>query len=98
MQNRGRAHSSRARSFGILILHSAFIILHSAHIPAMPQPLYILCPGQGAQAVGMGKDFFESSPVARDVFETANRVLGFDLASVCFGGPEERLNQTDEIG
>src|SRR6059058_3098583 len=61
----------------------------------MASTTYILCPGQGAQAVGMGKDFFESSPVARDVFETANRVLGFDLASVCFGGPEERLNQTD---
>jgi [acyl-carrier-protein] S-malonyltransferase len=61
----------------------------------MASTTYILCPGQGAQAVGMGKDFFESAPVARDVFETANRVLGFDLASVCFGGPEERLNQTD---
>src|SRR3954453_19584039 len=61
----------------------------------MPQPLYILCPGQGAQAIGMGKDYLESSPVARDVFETANRVLGFDLAAVCFGGPGERLNQTD---
>src|SRR3954453_16711359 len=95
MQNGRRPGDSRARSFGFLILHSAFIILHSACIPAMPQPLYILCPGQGAQAVGMGKDLFESAPVARDVFETANRVLGFDLTSACFGGPEERLNQTD---
>lgn len=55
----------------------------------------ILCPGQGAQAVGMGKDFFEASPVARETFETANRILGFDLAGLCFAGPEERLNQTD---
>src|ERR687895_1657731 len=61
----------------------------------MPSSTYILCPGQGAQAVGMGKDYFGSQPVARDVFETANRVLGFDLAAVCFNGPEERLNQTD---
>src|SRR5215213_4240413 len=61
----------------------------------MSSSTYILCPGQGAQAVGMGKDYFESQPVARDVFETANRVLGFDLAAVCFNGPEERLNQTD---
>src|SRR3954447_19780611 len=61
----------------------------------MASTTYILCPGQGAQVVGMGKDYFESSPVARDVFETANRVLDRDLASVCFGGPEERLNQTD---
>src|SRR5256885_15027587 len=56
---------------------------------------YILCPGQGAQAVGMGKDLFEASAAAREVFETANRVLGFDLANLCFAGPEDRLNQTD---
>ena len=43
----------------------------------------------------MGKDLFEASTAAREVFETANRVLGFDLAKICFAGPEERLNQTD---
>src|SRR5688572_2530927 len=61
----------------------------------MPNSLYILCPGQGAQAVGMGKDFYESSPVARETFDNANEILGFDLKSVCFSGPEERLSQTD---
>ena len=43
----------------------------------------------------MGKDFFESSGAARQTFETANRVVGFDLTGLCFAGPEERLNQTD---
>jgi [acyl-carrier-protein] S-malonyltransferase len=43
----------------------------------------------------MGKDFYEKSPAAKEVFDTANRVLGFDLASLAFNGPEERLNQTD---
>lgn len=43
----------------------------------------------------MGKDFFESSPVARETFETANRVLGWDVSSVAFDGPQDRLNQTD---
>lgn len=43
----------------------------------------------------MGKDFLESSPVAKETFETANRVLGYDLAGLCFGGPEEKLNCTD---
>lgn len=43
----------------------------------------------------MGKSFFDASPAARDAFDAANRVLGFDLAAICFGGPEERLNQTD---
>src|ERR1700679_3108504 len=61
----------------------------------MSSRTYILCPGQGAQAVGMGKDFADVFPVAREVFEAANRVLGFDLASLCFTGPEARLNQTD---
>jgi [acyl-carrier-protein] S-malonyltransferase len=61
----------------------------------MSQHTYILCPGQGAQTVGMGKDLADASPAARAAFEAANRVLGFDLASLCFSGPEERLNQTD---
>jgi [acyl-carrier-protein] S-malonyltransferase len=56
---------------------------------------YILCPGQGSQVVGMGKDFAEKSPEARAVFDQANSVLGFDLARLCFEGPAERLNQTD---
>jgi len=61
----------------------------------MATSTYILCPGQGAQIVGMGKDFYDASPVARATFEAANAVLGFDLASLCFAGPEDRLNQTD---
>jgi [acyl-carrier-protein] S-malonyltransferase len=43
----------------------------------------------------MGKDFYDTHPAARETFETANRVMGFDLAAICFNGPEERLNQTD---
>jgi [acyl-carrier-protein] S-malonyltransferase len=56
---------------------------------------YILCPGQGAQAVGMGNGFHQAHPVARQVYESADRVLGFELSKLCFEGPEERLNQTD---
>jgi [acyl-carrier-protein] S-malonyltransferase len=61
----------------------------------MASNTYILCPGQGAQVVGMGKDYFESSPAAKETYETANQVLDFDLAKLCFEGPQERLNQTD---
>ena len=43
----------------------------------------------------MGKELVEKSPAAKELFDRANKVLGFDLASVCFSGPEERLNQTD---
>jgi len=61
----------------------------------MSEATYILCPGQGAQVVGMGKDFYESFPVAKEIFDRANDVLGFDLARHCFEGPDDRLNQTD---
>ena len=55
----------------------------------------IIFPGQGAQVVGMGKDVSESSSAAREVFDRANQVLGFDLAAICFNGPADRLNATD---
>jgi len=43
----------------------------------------------------MGKDFYDASPAAKAVFDRANQIIGFDLASICFNGPEEKLNQTD---
>jgi [acyl-carrier-protein] S-malonyltransferase len=55
----------------------------------------LLCPGQGAQAVGMGKDFFEGFGVARRVYDQADKHLGFELSKLCFEGPEEQLNKTD---
>lgn len=59
------------------------------------QNTIILCPGQGAQAVGMGKGWFDDSSEAKAVFEEANDVLGFDLAKLCFEGPADDLNRTD---
>ena len=61
----------------------------------MPSQTYILCPGQGAQLVGMAKDFYAESPMAKSVLDVAAGVLGFDVKSVMFDGPEDRLNQTD---
>src|SRR5262245_5863724 len=54
----------------------------------------LLFAGQGAQTVGMGKDFAERFALARELFDRANSVVGFDLASVCFSGPDEELMQT----
>ena len=51
-------------------------------------------PGQGAQFPGMGKDLFENFSVARQIFEEANEVLEFDLAGLCFNGPEDELKLT----
>ena len=53
-----------------------------------------LFPGQGAQHVGMGKTIAERIPAARDLFDQANDIVGYDLAKLCFDGPEERLNTT----
>lgn len=55
----------------------------------------LLCPGQGAQHVGMGKSWAQASTAAREVFDQANEALGYDLAELCFEGPEETLNRTD---
>jgi [acyl-carrier-protein] S-malonyltransferase len=54
-----------------------------------------LFPGQGSQAVGMGKDLFERFPVARQTFEEADRSLGKSLSQLCFEGPEEQLRLTE---
>ncbi len=54
-----------------------------------------LFPGQGAQAVGMGKSLYEGLPAARALFDRANELLGFNLAAVCFDGPAEALESTD---
>lgn len=51
-------------------------------------------PGQGAQFIGMGKDIVEVLPQADDIFERANKIVGYDLKSICFKGPAERLNST----
>jgi [acyl-carrier-protein] S-malonyltransferase len=51
-------------------------------------------PGQGAQFVGMGKDLYESSPVAKELFEKANSILGFRITDLMFSGTDEDLKQT----
>jgi [acyl-carrier-protein] S-malonyltransferase len=55
----------------------------------------LLFPGQGSQAVGMGRELAEKYPVARQTFEEADEVLGYKLSSVCFDGPEDQLRLTE---
>lgn len=55
----------------------------------------LLFAGQGAQAVGMGKDLAENFPTAKNWFDRANATLGYDLAAICFAGPEPELTKTE---
>jgi len=52
-------------------------------------------PGQGSQAVGMGKDLAENYPIARQTFEEADEALGYKFSQICFEGPEEQLRLTE---
>ncbi len=51
-------------------------------------------PGQGAQFVGMGKDLYDNSPLAKELFEKANQILGFRITDLMFAGTDEDLKQT----
>ena len=60
----------------------------------MTKKIAFLFPGQGSQAVGMGKDLYDNFESAKDVFDEADKVLGKSVTTLCFEGPDEALKQT----
>ena len=60
----------------------------------MTKKIAFLFPGQGSQAVGMGKDLYDNYTAAKNVFDTADIILGKNITTLCFEGPDEDLKQT----
>lgn len=60
----------------------------------MVKKIAFLFPGQGSQAVGMGKDIYENYEAAKNIYDTADKVLDKSITTLCFEGPEEDLKQT----
>src|SRR5882672_4505099 len=69
--------------------------LNFSQIMSTPSPIAFLFPGQGSQAVGMGKELAANYPVARQTFEEADEALRYKLSQLCFEGPEEKLKLTE---
>jgi [acyl-carrier-protein] S-malonyltransferase len=83
------------RPASILAFQGWTAAAESCLVCAAMKKIALLFAGQGAQAVGMGKDFAEKFPSARQWFDRANTALGYDLASICFNGPEAELTKTE---
>ncbi len=60
----------------------------------MSDKVAYIFPGQGAQLVGMGKDFYASEPIAKEIFDKADAITGYALSQICFEGTEDKLNLT----
>lgn len=100
--SRGLAPSPRRLCNGEKELNDVPIFASATRMryhPRMSEPMVVLCPGQGAQAVGMGRAWYDASPEAKAVFQRADTLLGDRLgpalSDLCFHGPSERLNRTD---
>jgi [acyl-carrier-protein] S-malonyltransferase len=88
----GARNLARSRVFMSISVGSETVVNDALFSDYKPS-LAFLFPGQGAQAVGMGKEA-QTLPAAADLYKKANDILGFDLLDVCINGPKEKLDST----
>src|SRR6202007_2279378 len=86
-----RRSGQREGTGAVSELHRSFAALRMTFF----MTIAFLFPGQGSQAVGMGKELAEQHAVARRVFEEADEALGYKLSQLCFEGPEEQVRLTE---
>lgn len=77
------------------LLHPISAGASATILSGMSQKIAFLFPGQGSQAVGMGRDLAKHFPIAKQTFDEADEALGFALSHLCFEGPEEDLKLTE---
>jgi [acyl-carrier-protein] S-malonyltransferase len=70
-----------------------FLPLKNTKLETNVMKAYVF-PGQGAQFTGMGKELYENSPLAKELFEKANDILGFSITDIMFEGTAEELKET----
>jgi [acyl-carrier-protein] S-malonyltransferase len=76
-----------------MICFLPYLLIFAFQLKIKRMKAYVF-PGQGAQFVGMGKDLYDNSPLAKEMFEKANSILGFRITDLMFAGTDEDLKQT----
>ena len=67
---------------------------HDYQVGSLTLNIAWVFPGQGSQFVGMGKDIFNNSKIAKNYFQKANKILGYDIKSIILNGPDKTLKKT----